>query len=149
MRGDVVPPRSYPPVLHYYGDYTRRALVAAALVVLVTTPFIPGLSPYDTIASVVIVAVLAVSAGLTNPHSRGALIFDALLAAVCIMLFVAEAVREYESGHPVLAEAHGLVAALTLFALYFSVKSVRTMTMHLVGKNARTGEFGGNAEHGV
>jgi dolichyl-phosphate-mannose--protein O-mannosyl transferase len=141
IRPPDLPERERNRVRHYYGDYARGLLIAAAIGIFAAAPRIGTLTSGATAFLVAAAVVLVVCAGLTSPRSRATLIADALVAAIEAAIFATAAVDAYQMNETYLCIVETAVAAALLLALYFSVKSVRSMTMHMLGQRPREGEF--------
>src|SRR3990167_10612333 len=126
---------------HYYGDYIRQFFLAAAAISLLVIPLWGDLLPFGTLVQVGSTVVLVLLAGLTNPHGRGILFLDAAVAGLGLLLLEAAAITFYQTQPFMLFVAREAVALLLLFAFYFSVKTVRAMSLRQVGHPFRVGEF--------
>ncbi|OGC80795.1 hypothetical protein A2943_02865 [Candidatus Adlerbacteria bacterium RIFCSPLOWO2_01_FULL_51_16] len=126
---------------HYYGDYVRQCFIAAAAISLLTIPMWGDLLPFGTLVQVGSAVVLVLLAGLTNPHGRVVLFLDATAAGLGLIFIEAAAINFYQTQSFMLFAAREAVALLLLLAFYFSVKTVRAMSMRQVGHPFRVGEF--------
>ena len=126
---------------HYYGDYVRQFFVAAAALSVLAIPVWGDLLPFGTLVQVGSAVVLVLLAGLTNPHGRGTLLLDAAVAGLGLLFIEAAAISFYQTQPFMLFVAREAVALLLLFAFYFSVKTVRAMSMRQVGHPFKVGEF--------
>lgn len=147
MNGDGGEPASpisqVPSVAHYYGDPVRQLFLAAAALSVIAAPFFPGVLPFNTAQSVLFIVVLVVAAALTNPKKRWTAVADAVIAAYGVIVVESFAIDEFSKSSWPLFFVRELLAIAFLFALYYSVKTIRAMVMHQLGKSGtRFGEFG-------
>ena len=126
---------------HYYGDAVRQIFVVTGAAMLVTAPFLinraPVLLPFEIGGAIALVCLAA----LTNPKKTWVLLADVLAAGVGLVVFEALAIAAYASGNWL---AFTMLEALTLaflFALYFSLKTVRSMFLGQIGHRGTYGEF--------
>jgi len=126
---------------HYYGDYVRQIFVVTGAAMLILAPFLvnraPALLPFEIGGAI----VLVILAALTNPKKVWVLMADTLAAGVGIIVFESLAIAAYASGNWLAFIALEVVTLAFLFALYFSLKTVRTMMFGQIGKSAAYGEF--------
>lgn len=131
-----------PGIPHYYGDPVRQLFLAAAALSVVAAPFFPNLLPFNSAQSVLFIVVLVIVAALTNPKKRWTAFVDALLAAYGVIVIEMVAIEEFSTSGWMMFFARELLAIAFLFALYFSVKTIRAMLLHQLGKSGtRFGEF--------
>lgn len=122
---------------HYYGDAVRQLFIAAAALILVTAPFYAELTPYTTITDIVSALVLACLAALTSPRLRSVLLLDACAAGAGLLVYESAAVSGYSSGDLVMFVMRQALAIIFLFALYNSVKTLRSMLLNRVAVDKR------------
>lgn len=126
---------------HYYGDYVRQIFVVTGAAMLIMAPFLvsraPALLPFEIGGAI----ALVVLAALTNPKKVWVLMADTLAAGVGIIVFESLAIAAYASGNWLAFIALEVVTLAFLFALYFSLKTVRTMMFGQIGKSSTFGEF--------
>jgi len=126
---------------HYYGDYVRQIFVVTGALMLIMAPFLvnraPALLPFEIGGAI----ALVVLAALTNPKKVWVLLADSLTAGVGIIVFESLAIAAYASGNWLAFIALEVVTLAFLFALYFSLKTVRAMMFGQVGKRPTFGEF--------
>jgi len=125
-------------ILHYYGDYARRLFVITALVFVVVVPFSGDLLPFGEQGSVLQIAIaigLVVLAGFTNPRSIFSIVLDFAAAGIGAFLLEAAAISFYHTDSWFLFFAREIAAIMLLFALYFSVKTLRAMLVGSIGGN--------------
>jgi hypothetical protein len=130
-----------PSVAHYYGDYVRQIFVVTGAAMLLLAPFLinraPALLPFVIGGSI----ILVILAALTNPKKVWVLMADSLAAGVGIVVFESLALAAYASGNWLAFIALEVVTIAFLFALYYSLKTVRTMMFRQIGKRPTFGEF--------
>ena len=135
-----------PRVPHYYGDYVRKLFLAAAVAMFIFIPLFgvitPLLLPFQIFGALVFVTLAA----LTTPKKEVILIADALAAALGVVIFEAVALVSYTAGDILSFCGNQTLAVLLIFALYFSLKTVRAMELHQIGKQEPPGEFRKNWE---
>lgn len=130
-----------PSIAHYYGDYVRQIFIVTAAIMLITAPFIieraPVLLPFE-IGGAIILAILA---ALTNPKKTWVLMADALVAGVGVLVFEILALGAYNAGSMIVFILLEAITLAFLFALYFSLKTLRAMMHGQIGKRPKYGEF--------
>lgn len=131
----------YKRVPHYHGDPVRQLFVFIAVLSAVVLPLWGNLLPFGTMFQIVGALILVLLAGLTNPHGTIVAIVDVVFAAAGAFLFEAAAIYFYDVDPMKLFLVREIVAILFLFALYFSVKTLRAMLLGQVGHIAPQGEF--------
>lgn len=133
--------RTGPAIAHYYGDYVRQIFIVAGVAMLVLAPFLisraPTLLPFQIGGAIVLVFLAA----LTNPQKIWVLIADAIVSAIGIIVFEALALAAYASGNWLAFIAVETITIAFLLAFYFSLKTVRAMMHHQIGKRPRFGDF--------
>src|SRR3989344_2428276 len=126
---------------HYYGDYVRALFLGAAVLSAVAIPLFGDLLPFGTFAQVGSALLLVLLAGLTNPHSRMLMIYDVVVSGIGVFLLESAAILLYTADTPELFAAREAAALALLFAFYFSVKTLRAMSLGKVGKMEKPWEF--------
>lgn len=112
--------------LHYYGDEVRTIFLVIAIVMIVMTPFVKNELPVPAYLSIFGVIVLSVLAGLTNPKLRFVIVFSFLASLASLVIFGYEVIVSSEKTYTSLFfGCNILLAILSLFALYFSSKTLR------------------------
>lgn len=130
-----------PSIPHYYGDYVRQIFMLCAAVMLVFSPFLASEMPsalFFEIGGAIIIAILG---ALTNPSNRMSMLANAIAAGVGILTYELLALNAYASGAMIAFVVREAVAVAFLFALYFSLKTLRNMLFHTIGKKGVVGEF--------
>jgi peptidoglycan/LPS O-acetylase OafA/YrhL len=128
-------------ISHYYGDYIRRVFVAIALVLLVSAPFIASDAPVLFIIATLTAFILIGLSAFTNPKSKSIMIANAAVAAVGIVLFEIVALAAFKFDATLLFVGSEAMALILASALYMSLKTVRAMQLHQIGKRDLPGEF--------
>jgi hypothetical protein len=115
---------------HYYGDYVRQIFITVGAIMLVIAPFLvsrgaAGLVPFEIAGAIILVFLAAI----TTPKKQWVLMADAIAAAAGVLVFEILALGAYaaESWFAFIA-LEGVTIAF-LFALYFSLKTVRNMIL--------------------
>jgi hypothetical protein len=119
---------------HYYGDYVRELFVAAAALTAVAIPVWGDLLPIGTSLQVAAALLLVILAGLTNPHGKIIMLYNATVATIGVFLFEVTAITYYSEQPFVLFTIRETAAILLLFAMYFSIKTMRAMSLGKLGK---------------
>lgn len=112
---------------HYYGDIVRRFFFGGALVMLATLPFFNELLPVSAYISLLVIIVIEVVAGFTNPLQSTIAIIDTFVAVAAVALFEYYAVTFYNlyTVKSLIFWVNQLLAINFFFALYFSSKTLR------------------------
>lgn len=135
-------PSQYPfgHIKHYYGDAVRIIFVALAVMTGVSIPM-SGQIRAGIIIGVPAIILLLVLAGLTSPHGRSILVLNTVVSGAGILLTQAVALSAYSYERYALFLFVEFMSALLMAALYFSVKTVRAMATHRIGRPDEVGEF--------
>ena len=128
-------------VSHYYGDFVREFLLGGAVVMLFTAPFyadeLRAELPIEVITAVILVALAA----MTSPWKKSILVADAIAAGVVTIVYQIWALNGYGTTTNVIFVLREAISIIFLFAFYFSVKTVRAMVLHQIGKRVSPDEF--------
>lgn len=128
-------------ISHYYGDFVRDFLLGAAVVMLFAAPFygdnVRAEFPFEVIGALVLVCLAA----LTNPWKKSVLTADAVAASVGMIVYQVWALNGYGTASYTAFVFREAISIIFLFAFYFSVKTVRAMILHQIGKRASVDEF--------
>lgn len=128
-------------VAHYYGDLVRDFLLGGAVVMLFGAPFygdaLRAEFPFEVIAAVILVGLAA----MTNPWKKSILTADAIAAGVVCVIYQMWALNGYGIASYIAFVLREAISILFMFAFYFSVKTVRAMLLHQIGKRASPDEF--------
>lgn len=116
-----------PKIEHYYGDIVRLLFLLTGVLMLFLLPFFVYEIPVSIYTALLIVLILSIIAGLTNPKQMYFAFFDALIAAVGTGIMGYFAVQSYimYSALNLYFWTNEILAVIFLIALYYSVKTVR------------------------
>lgn len=120
------PPTSLP---HYYGDIVRKLFLWGGLIMLLTLPFFNQFLPVPAFVSMLAILVIGLVAGFTNPLQRWVMFLDIVVALVGLIAFEYHAVSQYSVIPLLLFLIDQLLAVIFFFALYFSTKTLRGITV--------------------
>ena len=130
-----------PTLPHYYGDYVRQIFMLCGAIMLILAPFLdstmPALLPFE-IGGALIIAILG---ALTNPQNQLSMLANAIAAGVGVVMYELLALSLYGSGSMLAFLEREVLAVFFLFALYFSLKTLRNMVLHHIGKRDTFGDF--------
>src|SRR3989344_3298708 len=114
---------------HYYGDLVRFLFMLAAIIMLITLPFLIGKLPVPLYISIMVILAIGVLAGITNPLQKWISILNGLISTAALFVFEYYAVNSFTtSGVKTLYFiVNQLLALVFLFALYYSIKTIRAM----------------------
>jgi len=119
---------------HYYGTYVRQLSLCGAALMLMTSPlYAEALRteiPFEIVAAIIIVGLAA----YTNPLKRWIFVADAVFAGSITLVYAYWALYEYQSSSLLAFVLRIAIAIIFLFAFYFSIKTLRSMILHEVGK---------------
>lgn len=119
----------------------RRLFIASAAISLFIIPLWGNILPFGTGAQIAAAVLLAVLAGLTNPHGPFWVYCDIVVAAGSVFLLESTAIYYYAIDSFVLFMVREIEAIILLFALYYGVKTARAMWLHTVGHEGSLHEF--------
>lgn len=134
-------PSTGPRVPHYYGDRIREIFLAIAVLSIVVLPLWDNVLPLSIRTQLLGALLLVFLAGLTNPHSKLIMILNVCVAGIGAFLYETTAIYFYDTDSIILFMIREIAAILFLFALYFGVKSARSMLLGIVGHTTLAGEF--------
>jgi hypothetical protein len=129
--GEMVSPRHISP--HYHGDSVRVMFFIGALVLVVAQSTGADL-PLSTMGSIIAAVVLVIAAGITNPSQKGIHWFNAGLSVIGTIIFATAAVSRYRAGISVFDPSFTYLEALALLslvALYFTTRTLRSGAQHM------------------
>ena len=117
-------------MLHYHGDEVRVIFIVSAIVLIVAQS--TGAQLWvSTFGAVLSAIILVIAAGITNPDQAWINWFNAFLAIMGILIFGTSAVEHYRAGmslfEPSFTYTEAL-ALLSLFALYFTTRTIRGLS---------------------
>lgn len=137
--GDVLIRPSRVP--HYGGDTARQFMLAGAALLLFAAPLygddLRSEFPYEVAAAVVTVAFAA----LTTPRKYWVSMGSAVVCAAIAISYAVWGIGSYQSTNPTAFVLRIAVAAIFLFAFYFSMKTVRAFSLGQVGQPNRVGDL--------
>ena len=115
--------------LHYYGDMVRALFMLAALVMIITLPFVYKLLPVPLPVSILIILFLGIFAALTNPLQISSVIINAFFSIGAFLVFEYFAIDAYIKYTIInlLFWTNQLLSIIFLFAIYYSTKTLRGM----------------------
>jgi hypothetical protein len=111
---------------HYYGDIVRIIFIVGAIFILIGLPQMTELFRLPIILPIFAIALLGISAGITNPVQKFSLRLNIVVSILFLIVFAYTGWYSYKTniGGGV-AFANQLLAILFLVASYFSIKSLR------------------------
>lgn len=114
---------------HYYGDVVRFLFIVAAIIMLVTLPFLNRNLPIPLFGSILAILAFGTFAGFTNPVQKNTAIINACVSIVALIIFeyyAAQTYFEFSYGN-LMFIVNQILAIIFLFALYYSTKTLRAM----------------------
>lgn len=130
-----------PKISHYYGDYVRQIFMGSAALMLVSAPFLAGDIPAALPFEIGGALVIAILGALTNPARQISMLANAIAAGVGIIVYELLALNAFYSGAMIAFIEREILAIAFLFALYFSLKTLRNMVFRMIGRGSRFGDF--------
>lgn len=128
-------------VSHYYGDIVRDFLLGGAVVMLLSAPFyadnLRAEFPFEVIAALIFVGLAA----MTNPWKKSIIAADAIAAGIVTVVYQIWALNGYGTASNTAFVFREAVSIVSIFAFYFSVKTLRAMVLHQIGKRPSPDEF--------
>ena len=124
-------PTPPPGLRHYHGDALRGLFVVAALLMLLGHT-LGGAWTLATGDTIIFAVLLMVAAGITNPAQLWINWANVALAVVGALTFGIASLDHYRAGGALLDLSYLVIEALAiifLFAVYFSVKTVRGLLL--------------------
>lgn len=140
---DLVPG---PKIAHYYGDYVRQIFMGCAALMLIFSPFLsrelPVILPIE-IGGALLIAILG---ALTSPARQISMLANAVASGVGVVVYELLALNAFYSGAMIAFIQREAIAIAFLFALYFSLKTLRNMMFRILGKRGdRVGDLNNEA----
>ncbi len=112
--------------LHYHGEVVRRLFMAGGAALLVSLPLVRDVLPLNTSILLILILLLAVLAGITNPKYKWIIFSDVLVAALALTIFEYYAISGIaHDGSKLVILVRQLLAINFFFALYFAAKTLR------------------------
>lgn len=132
---------AWPLVPHYYGDFVRQLMLGGAALMLFGAPFyadsLTSEIPFEVFGVLVLVSLAAV----INPWKKSVLMATAIATGVGMTVYQTWALYGYAQITATAFVLREALAIIFMFAFYFSVKTVRAMILHQVGKRETVDEF--------
>lgn len=118
-------------IKHYYGDVVRYLFLAAGILMLLTLPIFQGFIGLPVIFSILAIAGLGIAAGLTNPQQFISAAVNFSFSVIGFVAFAYSSVVAYQSTDITdkFLLTNVILAAIFLFALYFSMKTLRAQML--------------------
>ena len=115
--------------LHYYGDLVRALFLLAAIVMLVTLPFVAYLLPVQFFTSIVVILFLSIFAALTNPKQKWTAILNNIVSIVGFLIMEYYAIISFYqySVASLLFWTNQILSIIFLLSLYYGTKTLRGM----------------------
>jgi hypothetical protein len=117
---------------HYHGFVIRRLLIAAGVIMLITTPIFIDLLPHPTLSSVIAVVILIILAGILNPRDLNVTISHIGISSIAIVVFEYYAIDRYQDIRTIFDPfflTNEVLVIIFLFVLYYSTKTLRGMLL--------------------
>jgi hypothetical protein len=118
----------YGTIPHHHGDLVRLLLLAAGAFIILAVPMVSvsiTQTPFELLGAI----ILIVCASLTTPHRVFPFVVDAVVSAAGLVIYEPLAIRAYQAGELVLFVVYEALALIFVFALYFSVKTLRGLSV--------------------
>ncbi len=130
-----------PALPHYYGDYVRQIFMLNAAIMLVISPFLAPALPSALVFEISGAILIAILGALTNPARKISMLANAAAAGIGIVTYELLALNSLSEGAQIAFVVREAIAVAFLFALYFSLKTLRNMIVQRIGKKNQFGEF--------
>lgn len=116
---------------HYYGDLVRILFMTAAIIMIVTLPFLTPDLPIPFLISIFAILIIGILAGITNPLQKWTTITDTIISTIGLLVFEYFAVTTYieKSYTNLFFITNQILAVIFLFALYYTTKTLRAMVL--------------------
>ncbi len=112
--------------LHYHGEIVRRLFMAGGAALLVSLPLVRDVLPLNTSVLLILVLLLAILAGITNPKQTWVIVSDVVVAAIALIIFEYYAISSItHNGTNIVIFIRQILAINFFFALYFAAKTLR------------------------
>ena len=129
---------------HYYGDISRRLLIAAGILMLIATPLFSEYLPQPIIISVIAVVLIAFVAGFTSPNQKTVAVANLAVSAFALIAFEAYATYMYTQAEDI-SQMFFIVsqtlAVIFFIDVYYSAKTVRGMFLNSVSVREKLEEI--------
>lgn len=117
------------PPVHYYGDRVRELFVGAAFLSFIAMPLWGNILPFGTFTQICAGLLLVLLAGLTDPKNQLVMVLNALYAGASVLLLESAAITLRTTESWQLFGVREAASLILLIAFYFSVKTVRAMSL--------------------
>lgn len=142
LGGYYLPRFSFGPRLaHYYGDSVRSMFLIIAAGMLFLAPFFGSRLPFDVPFEVLGAIAIVCLGAMTSPRRPYVMMANATAAGIGVVYSEIIAIYAYSGGDSLTFVIRELFAVGFLFALYFSVKTLRAMLSGRIGKRPLPGDF--------
>lgn len=120
---------------HYYGDAVRFLFMLAAIIMLVTLPFLSNKLPVPVYVSILVILLIGILAGITNPLQKWISVLNVAISVGASSTFEYYAVKSFINYQATTLYfiTNQILAFVFLFALYYGIKTLRAM--YLKGKS--------------
>jgi hypothetical protein len=118
-------PQSHKVVL-YFGDTVRQLFLACGVIMLAGLPFFHTYIRISNFVLILGIVIVAIFAGLTNPKKKIFLFFDILISIIGTFAFEGIAIASFFVSNWYFT-FNQIIAILFFIALYFAVKSYRSI----------------------
>jgi len=117
---------------HYHGDAVRGSFVIAAGLIFLAE-LLGGNLPFSTFLAVVMVVVLVIAAGITNPVQKWIHWVNVFLSISGLIIFGGIALARFKNDAP-FSESFiiACIAAVFLVALYLATRTIRGFMLHTI-----------------
>lgn len=112
---------------HYYGDIVRQIFVGVAALALLAAPFYADDLRAELPFTIISAVFLIIAAALTGPWNTLIMAVNVALSGIGFVIFELWALAGYETVSLVAVSLRQIIALAFMFALYFSVKTLRSM----------------------
>lgn len=114
------------PTRHYYGDLARILFICGGLIMLTTLPILGNIVPVPYFVSIILILVLSVLAGVTNPVQKWINLVNVFVSVVAFVVFEYYSVDAYTHTKGFFFFFVNQVLAIIFFvALYYCTKTLR------------------------
>src|SRR3989338_461592 len=83
---------------HYYGDLVRIIFIIGAVFVLLSIPFVTDILRIPVIIPIFAIAILAITAGITNPAQFFSLRLNVVISVIFLIIFTYMGWYSYDIG---------------------------------------------------
>lgn len=127
-------------IQHYYGDIVRQFFVVLAIMIAICIP-LGGNLQLGVFFGIPAVITLILLAGLTNPQGSTVMVADAIASGTGLFLAESVAISAFANQAYIPFAILECTSVLFLIPLYYSIKTVRAMFMHKIGRMDYGNEF--------